>query len=292
VDEILSRLAFDFKLNQELMIGLGLAGQFIWILNNLDPFLCVSSLVGILIRRLRLSPSQAIEAYMKLDAVMPKEPAKDDEERSRNSEAFKTAFLEVLNEGGFEADTPMADGNMPKMWVTSYLLWHLLNSARIVCTSNTANSSVVHPIWSYRTHSALSRSCTILQVSCRYIASMDTFDPVSIGFGHKRAVLTDAMAGCANLAKGLLREAQHLFGGDAEVATIVSIGAGKGNSRVLFKDGRDVGISEGLRRGIALCEQVHEDLQGRLEETSIYYWFNVEQELGIDPEVVLAHGSA
>jgi hypothetical protein len=49
---------------------------------------------------------------MKLDAVMPKKPAKDDKERSRNSEAFKTAFLEVLNE---EADTPMADGNMPKM---------------------------------------------------------------------------------------------------------------------------------------------------------------------------------
>jgi hypothetical protein len=124
------------------------------------------------------------------------------------------------------------------------------------------------------------------------VASPDTFDPVSIGFGHKRAVLTDAMVGCANPAKELLREAQDLFGEDAEVATIVSIGAGKGNFSVVFKDGRDVGISEGLRRGTAMCRQVHEDLQGRLEETSIYYRFNVEQELGIDPEVVLAHGSA
>jgi hypothetical protein len=52
---------------------------------------------------------------MKLDAVMPKKPAKDDGERSRNSTAFKTAFLEVLNEAGFEADTPMVDDNMPKM---------------------------------------------------------------------------------------------------------------------------------------------------------------------------------
>jgi hypothetical protein len=69
----------------------------------------------ILIGRLRLSPSQAIEAYMKLEAVMPNKPAKDDEERTRNSTAFKTAFLEVLNEAGFEADTPMVDDNMPKM---------------------------------------------------------------------------------------------------------------------------------------------------------------------------------
>jgi hypothetical protein len=69
----------------------------------------------ILIGRLRLSPSQAIEAYMKLEAIMPKKPAKDDEERSCNSTAFKTVFLEILNEAGFEADTPMVDDNVPKM---------------------------------------------------------------------------------------------------------------------------------------------------------------------------------
>ena len=64
---------------------------------------------------MRLSPSQAIEAYMKLEAVMPTEPGKDDAKRSRNSTAFRTAFVEVLKEAGFEADTPMVDENMPKM---------------------------------------------------------------------------------------------------------------------------------------------------------------------------------
>jgi hypothetical protein len=62
-----------------------------------------------------MSLSQAIEAYMKLDAVIPKGPAKDDQERTRNSTTFKAAFLEVLKEAGFEADTPMVDENMPKM---------------------------------------------------------------------------------------------------------------------------------------------------------------------------------
>jgi hypothetical protein len=76
------------------------------------------------------------------------------------------------------------------------------------------------------------------------------------------------------------------------VASIVSIGAGKRNVRVAFEDGREVGISDGLRRGVAMCEQVHDDLQGRLQETNIYYRFNIEQELSIDPEVVLAHVSA
>ena len=123
------------------------------------------------------------------------------------------------------------------------------------------------------------------------MASLDTFDPVTIGVGHKKAVLTDAMVGYANPAKELLREAQDLFSEDGEVASVVSIGAGKGNFRVAFKDGREEGISEGIRRGAAMCEQVHEDLQGRLQETNIYYRFNVEQEMGIDPEIILAHVS-
>jgi hypothetical protein len=75
----------------------------------------VYSLAVILIGRLRLSPSQAIEAYMILDAVMPKRPAKNDEESSQNSTAFETAFLEILNEAGFESDTPMVDDDMPKV---------------------------------------------------------------------------------------------------------------------------------------------------------------------------------
>jgi hypothetical protein len=72
-------------------------------------------LVVILIGRMRLTPSHAIEVYMKLEAVMPKKPAKDEKEKEENSMAFKTAFEEVLKEAGFEADTPMVVENMPKM---------------------------------------------------------------------------------------------------------------------------------------------------------------------------------
>jgi hypothetical protein len=130
-----------------------------------------------------------------------------------------------------------------------------------------------------------------MEAACACIASPDMFDPVTIGVGHKRAVLIDAMAGCANPAKELLREAQDIFGEDTEVSGIVSIGAGKVNVSMAFEDGREVGISEGLRRGIAICEQVHDDLQGRLEKTNMYYRFNVEHDLSIDPEAVFAHVS-
>ena len=74
-----------------------------------------SRLVVLLIGRLRFSLSKAIEAYMKLMLVIPTEAAKNDEEREKNSEAFKVAFLEVLQEAGVDPNAPMLDESAPKM---------------------------------------------------------------------------------------------------------------------------------------------------------------------------------
>jgi hypothetical protein len=62
---------------------------------------------AILLGRLGLKSSEAIKAYRKLEPALLVGPAKDDKERKRNSEAFETAFLEVLSDAGFEADAPM-----------------------------------------------------------------------------------------------------------------------------------------------------------------------------------------
>jgi len=68
----------------------------------------------ILIGRLRLSPSKAIEAYEKLVPVIPTQAAKSEEERKTNTEAFKAVFIKVLEEAGFDQNTPMLDKDGPK----------------------------------------------------------------------------------------------------------------------------------------------------------------------------------
>jgi hypothetical protein len=72
-------------------------------------------LVVILIGRLHLSLSNAIDAYTRLVAVIPTQPVRDDEERKINSEAFRAVFLDVLKDAGFEPDSPMIDEAAPKM---------------------------------------------------------------------------------------------------------------------------------------------------------------------------------
>jgi hypothetical protein len=92
-------------------------------------------------------------------------------------------------------------------------------------------------------------------------------------------LLVDALAVCANPGRELLREAQRIFGDDAEVATILSIGAGKGDTwSMLETDGAS--MRDAVKRTVANCESVHEELYARLRESAIYYRLNVDKGSG------------
>jgi hypothetical protein len=149
----------------------------------------------------------------------------------------------------------------------------------VVYASNAANLSLVHPIRSYRIRSAQTPPCTILEAACACVASPETFLPVTIGTGYKKVVLVDALALCANPGRELLHEAQRIFGVDAEVATILSIGAGKGDVWSMSEtDGAS--MIDAVKRTVANCEPVHEELYARLRESAIYYRLNIEKGLG------------
>jgi hypothetical protein len=117
------------------------------------------------------------------------------------------------------------------------------------------------------------------------VAYPDTFLPVSIGAGHKQVTLVDALTVAANPGKELLREAQRAFGDDAEVSTILSIGAGKGDVwGVLTTSSSE--MKEAVKRASTSCEPVHEELYLRLRQTSIYFRLNVDR--GSGPQMQLS----
>jgi len=113
------------------------------------------------------------------------------------------------------------------------------------------------------------------------VASPDIFVPVTTGTYHKQVTLVDALAVCANPGKEFLREAQKVFGEDAEIATILSVGSGKGD--VWSLTGNE--MKEVIKWATMSCERVHEDLYARLRETSIYFRLNVERGLGLQMEL-------
>jgi hypothetical protein len=124
-----------------------------------------------------------------------------------------------------------------------------------------------------------------LDAACACVAYPDTFLPVNIGSGHRQVTLVDALTVAANPGKEVLREAQRVFGDEAEVATILSIGAGKGDVwGVSSTSGSE--LREAVKRATMSCEPVHEELYLRLRETSIYFRLNIDH--GSRPQMELS----
>lgn len=165
----------------------------------------------------------------------------------------------------------------------------LLTYSSIICVANTVNVSVVHLIRSYPIRGTRPSPCTILEAACACVAFTDRFLPVVIGTGHRKMELVDAVAGYANPTKELFKEAQKIFGEEAEVAMILSVGVGRWNVQVTSDQGRGVHLNEALKQGAIGSEQIHEDLQIRLLQTGIYFRFNIERELDNRLDAILSH---
>lgn len=94
-----------------------------------------------------------------------------------------------------------------------------------LCVIDIANMTDCHLIRSYRTRGMRSPKCTILQAACATIASPDVYEPMNLGRRFEEVIYQDALAGYTNPTNEGLKEAERVFGREALVGTILSIGA-------------------------------------------------------------------
>jgi hypothetical protein len=131
-------------------------------------------------------------------------------------------------------------------------------------------------IRSYRVRGKRAPRCTISQAACAAIASIGTYEPLVINQGHNQVTYIDAMTGFANPTSEGLKEAERVFGKDEIVATIVSVGNGKADLRLINGDMGEDQVAKLLRRVATDTEHVHEDIQSRFRDLYVYFRFNVE----------------
>jgi hypothetical protein len=67
-----------------------------------------------MIGKMGLTPSQATEAYKKLEPALSVGPTDNEEERERNMEAFEKAFIEILEEHGLNEHSLMISDKQDK----------------------------------------------------------------------------------------------------------------------------------------------------------------------------------
>jgi hypothetical protein len=119
-------------------------------------------------------------------------------------------------------------------------------------------------------------SCSISQAACAAIASPDAYEPVNIDNSDEEVTYISAMAGYANPTNEMLKEAEKVFGKNAMVATIISIGSGNVYLPQNQHESPSIRLDDTLKRVILDTERVHNDLQGRFQDLGIYFRFNAE----------------
>jgi hypothetical protein len=118
--------------------------------------------------------------------------------------------------------------------------------------------------------------CTILQAACATVASPDSYEPDSVEDEDDQCLYMSAMTGYANPTNEALKEAEKVFGRNAVVANLVSVGSGKLELRQQQDPAIMNPLSDLLKRAITDTERVHNDLYNRFQDLGIYFRFNAE----------------
>jgi hypothetical protein len=229
-----------------------------------------------------MGTSQAIKAYNSLAAVISTLPTDRKKERESNMMRFSEAFEKILVDSGHNVDTPIrasagGNGNC-KVSVRLNFRRHIQSNSftSAVCVLNSLDTVSCQFIRSYPTRGMSTPNCSILKAACATVASPETYEPVDIGEEDAKMGYIDAMAGYANPTSEIFKEAEKVFGKNALVATLISVGSGKVEPRQWKPDASGKKLSDILKRAITDTERVHNSIQSRFQDLGIYFRFNVE----------------
>jgi hypothetical protein len=106
------------------------------------------------------------------------------------------------------------------------------------------------------------------------------FDPVEVGPEYAAEEFCGGGYGFNNPTRELLKEARSVYGGDRQLAVIVSIGSGRPKILSLEGSNQESGAMEELLRKLTLnCEMIEKDVSYQLNDVGVYMRLNVDQGL-------------
>lgn len=132
---------------------------------------------------------------------------------------------------------------------------------------------------SYAARSFPTPNCTIVQAAMTTLTIPGLSEPIHIGQGGLVQRLTDSSFGHNNPIRTLIQEASAIFGPQASLAAIVSMGSGKVAVSLPETHGERT-LETIVSRLAQCCEPAHEELQHRAQHLDVYFRFNVEQNMG------------
>lgn len=102
------------------------------------------------------------------------------------------------------------------------------------------------------------------------------FVPVSSGSGFRRREYITA-TGAINPVQEVITEAHRLFGGEAKVASLLSLGTGHPGVVSIPLSGGEAAMHKVMQEMMTNCEQRAQEIEQRISRVGIYSRFSVEQ---------------
>ncbi|KIM22393.1 hypothetical protein M408DRAFT_332952 [Serendipita vermifera MAFF 305830] len=256
VKEYMSRIAHDSEADEcdihpadyfDLMGGVGFGG-----------------FAALLLGYLGLDVDKALETLLNIATAIPSTSSDDQTTLEENTKSLLKVVSEAMKECGIAVDVKMYDKSVspPKCKVAMY-------------AATIANLS--HPV-TFRTYArrGLNTNLTIVNAICSTLASPSIFAPVIVRNGPRQQKYVGGVHGANNPTRELLKEAGSIFGEDACIAQILSIGAGR--PRVSHLDHATLaGVNRVLEALAMDCEGVAAELSTRLSGVEAYLRLNVDR---------------
>ena len=155
----------------------------------------------------------------------------------------------------------------------------LLKAPRFVVTALSMNAQDKVHFRTYRVPDEMPSNITVVEAALATCASPSQFAPASVGTGHKRRTYIGAGLGSNNPTRQVITEARTLFGSEANVSLILSLGSGHPGILPLTSDYGNDTFYQLVREMMADSEQEAQRLHSQLDRTGIYFRFSVEQGL-------------
>ncbi|MCJ1378657.1 hypothetical protein MMC17_001756 [Xylographa soralifera] len=254
------------------------------------------SLVALMLGRLRMSTSEALEQY---DAVAQKIFSEGNRRSHLHDGIFIAKTLE--NEVKRLVDSRKTDGNCStrmldpmgeqKMGKTYEVFltrpYESKTYFRFVCAMPASNMASSRRFRSYRVRNNSSANCQIWEAARATTAAPTFFERIHIVDGQLQEEFIDGVLRCNNPTQEILEEARQVFGRERAIGCVVSIGTGHTGVMSLAKPSAlqnifSTKLIEVLAKIATDCESTATNMATRFEnQDDMYFRFSVTHGAGL-----------
>ncbi|KIM32684.1 hypothetical protein M408DRAFT_326443 [Serendipita vermifera MAFF 305830] len=212
--------------------------------------------------RLRMSVEEVLDEF---DTVVEQVYSQVDMSPSERTARLRSCMEDLMKRRNYPLDAKLIDEKSLKSCACFVLSRLRINTGPKVC------------LRSYPVQSSPASSITIIEAALATCAVQPQFAPVACGQGFRRKEYIGAGIGANNPIREVIAEAQLLFGGDANVASLLSLGNGHPGIVTFPSGGGELGLSKLVWDMMNDCTQTAREVEQQIGGAGVYFRLSVEQ---------------